>query len=99
MTYESRIQYLFYYSFENQITRGSAVGKALVSRKCGPGSNSGDDAICGLSLLLGLSFVPRGFSLETFLNSNVTRNLVDEEPLCGCATSKTLLYLKEAKTC
>ena len=28
----------------------------------GPGSNPGVDAICGLSLLLVLSFAPRGFS-------------------------------------
>ena len=26
----------------------------------------------------------------TFLNSNSTWNQVDEEPLCGCATSKSL---------
>ena len=59
------------------------------------------DAICGLSLLLVLSFAPRGFSPGTsvfpspqkpaFPNSNSTRNQVDEEPLCGCATSKSLL--------
>jgi len=30
----------------------------------------------------------------TFPNSNSTRNQVDEEPLCGCATSKPLfIYL------
>ena len=29
----------------------------------------------------------------TFQNSNSTRNQVDEEPLCGCATSKSLLLL------
>ena len=62
------------------------------------------DAICGLSLLLVLSLVPRGFSpgaqvfpspqKPTFLNSNSTRNQVDEEPLCGCATCKSLfIYL------
>ena len=61
---------------------------------------TGDDAICGLSLLLVLSFVPRGFSpgtpvftspqKPTFPDSNSTRNQVDEEPLCGCATSKPL---------
>ena len=61
-------------------------------------------AICGLSLLLVLSFAPRGFSPGTpvfpspqkpiFPNSNSTRNQVDEEPLCGCATSKSLfIYL------
>ena len=55
----------------------------------------------GLSLLLVLSFAPRGFSpvtpvfpspqKPTFPNSNSTRNQVDEEPLCGCATSKSLV--------
>ena len=67
---------------------------------CGPGSNPGVDAICGLSLLLVLSLAPRGFSPGTpvspshqkltFQNSNSTRNRVEEEPLCGYATSKSL---------
>ena len=74
--------------------------RALASHQCGPGSNPGVDAICGLSLLLVLSFSPRGFSpgtpvfrspqKPTFSNSNSTRNQVDEEPLCGCATCKSL---------
>ena len=37
-----------------------------------------------------------GFPLSqkpTFPNSNSTRNGEDEEPLCGCATSKSLLLL------
>ena len=57
-----------------------------------------------LSLLLVLSFAARGFSpgtpvfpspqKPTFTNSNSTRNQVDEEPLCGCATSKlSFIYL------
>ena len=60
----------------------------------------GVDAICGLSLLLVLSLAPRGFSPRTTVspspqkptlpNSNSTRNQVDEEPLCGCATFKSL---------
>ena len=60
----------------------------------------GVDAICGLSLLLVLSLAPRGFSpgtpvfpspqKPTFPNSNSTRKQVDEEPLCGCATFKSL---------
>ena len=55
-------------------------------------------------LLLVLSFAPRGFSPGTavfpspqkpaFLNSNLTGSQVDEEPVCGCATSKSLfIYL------
>ena len=78
--------------------------RALASNQCDPGSNPGVDAICGLSLLLVLSLAPRGFSpgtpvfpspqKPTFPNSNSTRNQVDEEPLCGCATSKSLfIYL------
>ena len=78
--------------------------RALAPHQCGPGSNPGVDAICGLSLLLVLSLAPRGFSpgtpvfpspeKPTFPNSNSTRNQVDEEPLCGCATSKSLfIYL------
>ena len=66
-----------------------------------PVSNLGVDTICRLSLLLVLSFALSGFSLSTpvfpspqkpaFPNSNSTRNQVDEEPLCGCATSKSLI--------
>ena len=78
--------------------------RALASHQSGPGSNPGIDDICGLSLLSVLSFTPRGFSpgtlvfpppqKPTFPNSNSTRNQVDEEPLCGCATSKSLfIYL------
>ena len=78
--------------------------RALDSHQCGPGSNPGVDAICGLSLLLVLSLAPRGFSpgtpvflspqKPTISNSNSTRNQVDEEPLCGCATCKSLfIYL------
>ena len=35
--------------------------RALASHQCGLGTNPGVDAICGLSLLLVLSFAPRGF--------------------------------------
>ena len=83
---------------------GLPVVRALASHQCGPGSNPGVDAICGLSLLLVLSFAPRGFSpgtpvfpspqKPTFPTINSTGNQVDEEPLCGCATSKSLfIYL------
>jgi len=83
--------------------RDGAVVRALASHRCGPGSNPGVDAICGLSLLLVLLFAPRGFSpgtpvfpspqKPTFPDSNSARNQVDEEPFCGCATSKSLFYL------
>ena len=45
--------------------KGGAVVRALASHQCGPGSNPGVDAICGLRLLLVLSFAPRGFSPGT----------------------------------
>ena len=87
-----------------QGSKGGAMVRALASHQCGRGSNPGVGAICGLSLLLVLSLTPRGFSpgtpvfpspqKPTFPNSNSTRNQVDEEPLCGCATCKSLfIYL------
>ena len=74
--------------------------RALASHQCGPGSNPGIFAICGLSLLLVPSLAPKGFSpgtpvfpsplKPTCLNFNSTRNQADEEPLCGWASSKSL---------
>ena len=53
----------------NRGGRGSGKGgvgvRALASHQCGLGSNPGIDAICGLSLLLVLSFALKGFSLGT----------------------------------
>ena len=84
-------------------SKGGAMVRALASHQCGPGSNPRVDAICGLSLLLVLSLAPRSFSpgipvfpspqKPTFSNSNSTRNQVDEEPLCGCATCKSFYLL------
>ena len=48
-----------------KMLQGCAVVRALASHQCGPGSNPGVDAICGLSLLLVLSLTPRGFSPGT----------------------------------
>ena len=45
--------------------REGAVVRALASHQCRPGSNIAIDVICGLSLMLVLSFVPRDFSLGT----------------------------------
>ena len=64
-----------------QGARDGAVMTALFCL-CGPGSNPRINAICGLSLLLILSFVLRGFCLSTpqrstFPNSNLTRDQVD----------------------
>ena len=91
-------------NFNTLRSKEGAVVRALASHQCGPRSNPGVDAICGLSLFLVLSLAPRGFSAgtpvfpspqkPTFPNSNSTRNQVDEEPLCGCATCKSLfIYL------
>ena len=46
-------------------SRGGAVVRALAPNQCGPGSNPGVNAICGLSLLLVFSIAPRGFSPGT----------------------------------
>ena len=86
------------------VSKGGAVVRALASHQCDPVSTPGVNAICGLSLFLVLSLALRGFSpgtpvfpssqKPTFPNSNSTRNQVDEEPLCGCATCKSLfIYL------
>ena len=80
--------------------------RALASHQCGQVSNPGVDAVYGLSLLLVLFLIcSERFSpgtpvspspqKPTFPNSNSTRNQVDEEPLCGRPTSKSLfMYLK-----
>ena len=64
-----------------QGSRDGAMVSTLTSLQCGPGSIPGLGVICGLSLLLVLVLVPRGFSLgtpvfpspkrPTFLNSNL----------------------------
>ena len=72
--------------------------RAFASHQYCPCSNPGVDVICGLSFVVGF-FSPllRGvFSpgtpvfpspqKPTFSDSNSTRNQVDGEPLCGCAT-------------
>ena len=71
--------------------------RALASHQCGPSSNPGVNAICGLSLSLVLSIVPIGFSpgtpvftspqKPTFLNSNSTRNQLEKESLSMPAAS------------
>ena len=66
------------------------------------GSSPSIDAICGLRLLLGFSIAPSGVSPGTpvFPSSKdqhfqipVQRGMVNGEPLCGCATSKSLFVL------
>ena len=46
-------------------SKGGAVVRAFASYQCGPGSNPGVNATCGLSLLLALFLALRCFSLGT----------------------------------
>ena len=86
-------------------SKGRRSGKGThLSHHCGPGSNPGVDAICGSSLLLVLSIALRNFFL-VLLFSPLSKNQhfqfpirpgmvpVDEEPLCGQATSKSLFII------
>ena len=57
------IALIFHFEFKG--SKGGVVVRALASYQYGPGLNPGIDAICGLSLLLVLSFAQRGFSPGT----------------------------------
>ena len=63
--------------------RDGAVVRAPVSHQRGLGSNLGVDAICGLSLLLVLSFDPRGFSPGALVfpspKTNISKFQFDQE--------------------
>ena len=84
-------------------SKGGAVVGGLAFHRCGLGLNPLIYAICRLNLLLVLSIAPGSFSpctpvfsspqKPTSANFNLTRNQVDEEPPCGCATSKSLFIL------
>ena len=77
---------------------GGAVVTALASHQCGPGSNPGVEAICGLSFLLVLSCAPKRFSPGTpffplsskanIFKFQFRRGILAEEQLCACAISK-----------
>ena len=66
-------------------TNESVVVRAIASHQRGPGSNSSVDIICGLSLLLA--------------HTAIRPRMVDEETLCGCAISKSLLTWIDAEVC
>jgi len=66
--------------------------RALASHQCVPGSDPGVDAICGLSFSPGTPFFTSP-QIKAFPNSNSTRDQVNEEPLCGCAISKSLFIV------
>ena len=71
--------------------------------QCVPGSIPGPGVICGLSLLLLLSLLREVFlcllQFSPLLKNQhflipIRTGMVDEEPLCGCATTKSLfIYL------
>ena len=88
----------------NRGARDGAVVRALASHQCGLGSNPGVDAICGLSFVVG--FLPcserffsgySGFPVSSKPNSSKFQfdqeSGRDEEPLGGCATSKSLFII------
>ena len=95
LTYPASLQALHSY-------KGGEVVRALASHQCGPGSNPSVDAICGLSLLLVLSLAPTGFlrllRFSALLKSHdfhipVPRGMIENEPLCGRATSIFFIFL------
>ena len=75
---------------------------ALASHPGGPGSIPWPGVTCGFSLLLVLVVGPRVF-LQVLWFSSLHKNrhakfqfdpeLVDEKPLCGCATAKFYLFI------
>ena len=83
-----------------------AGARALASHQCGRVQIPASTPYMGMWVEFVVGFLPRserffsGHSVfpspqkSTFPNSNSTRNQVDEEPLCGCVTSKSLfIYL------
>ena len=73
--------------------------KALAYHQCGPGSNPGVDAICGLNLLLVHSLAPRGFSPGTLGKTNTSKFQFDlERPdtfQLKCSVGKQITNLKK----
>ena len=74
---------------------GGAVKRAVASHQYGQGLNPGVRAICGLSLLLVLSFAPRGFSPGTLvfllsLKPSIYKFQFEQQPaLWRCVTFKS----------
>ena len=66
--------------------------------QCGPGSNPSFKSQfrrhMWVEFVVGSLLCPERFfsGYSRFPNSNSTRNQVDEEPHCGCATSKSLFF-------
>ena len=83
-------------------SKGWFSAPVLASHQCGLGSNPGvDSIIMWVEFVVGFSPLLWGVpqvlfpspQKAIFPNSNSTRNQVDKEPLCGCATSKSLFTL------
>ena len=82
--------------------RDGAGARALASHQCGRVQIPASTPYMGMWVEFVVGFLLRserffsGHSVfpspqkSTFANSNSTRNQVDEEPLCGCVTSKSL---------
>ena len=86
-----------------QGARDGTVLRALASHQCGPGSNPSGRRHMWVEFVVGSLLCSERFFFSAtpvfpspqkpkFPNSNSTRHQVDEEPICGCVTSKSLLF-------
>ena len=75
------------------MSKGGAEVIELASHQCGPDSDPGIDAmLCGLSLLLVLSFAPRGLSPGTPVFPSPQKPTFDQES-GRQRTTKWICYL------
>ena len=74
-----------------------AVVRAVASHQCGLGWNPDVDAICGLSLLLVLSFASRGFSADTL--DTLLKNQHSQIPIRSGTHGRLLTISQESFKC
>ena len=98
------VEFLWHLFSYTRGRKGWRSSESTRLKPIGPGFKSRRRRHMWVEFVVGSLLAPRGFSpgtpvspspqKPTFPNSNSTRIQVDEEPLCGCATSKSLfIYL------